>query len=129
MTLSLRKKLNSKYAGIILGIFATLLLSACGDSAPPHGVVAESQSLLNRGNGAEPESLDMHKSATAEAHDVQRDLGEGLIGYTRDGKQRAAAAERWEVSDDGLEYTFWMRSSARWSNGEPVAAENISVAS
>jgi oligopeptide transport system substrate-binding protein len=125
VTLSLRKKLSSKYAGIILGIFAILLLSACGDSAPPNVVVAESQSLLNRGNGAEPESLDMHKSATAEAHDVQRDLGEGLIGYTRDGKQRAAAAERWEASDDGLEYTFWLRPNARWSNGEPVTADDF----
>ncbi|MBT5218143.1 MAG: peptide ABC transporter substrate-binding protein, partial [Woeseia sp.] len=67
----------------------------------------------------------MHKSATAEAHDVQRDLGEGLIGYTRDGKQRAAAAERWEASDDGLEYTFWLRPNARWSNGEPVTADDF----
>lgn len=106
MNVLFRKNIISKYSSIILRILAVLLLSACGDSTPPGGVVAGTLSLLNRDNGAEPESLDMHKSSTVQAHDVRRDLGEGLIGYTRDDKLRAAAAERREVSDDGLEYSF-----------------------
>lgn len=33
-------------------------------------------------------------------------------------------AERWEVSDDGRTYTFYLRPEAKWSNGDPVTAED-----
>ncbi|MCA9309963.1 MAG: peptide ABC transporter substrate-binding protein [Phycisphaerales bacterium] len=39
-----------------------------------------------------------------------------------------AAAERWEISDDGLTYTFHIRDAARWSNGDPVLAEDFRYA-
>ena len=51
-----------------------------------------------------------------------RDLGEGLVGYTATGELVAAAAETWDISDDGLVYTFHLRDDLRWSNGEPVTA-------
>jgi len=98
-----------------------LALTACGDSGPQPA----QDSVLRRGNGDEPESLDMHRATSTEAGDVQRDIGEGLLGFTPDGKLRAAAAERWDVSDDGQEYTFWLRQDARWSNGEPLTAEDF----
>jgi oligopeptide transport system substrate-binding protein len=77
---------------------------------------------LNRGNGAEPESLDPHKSRSIQAADVLRDIGEGLLGYSPDGQLIAAAAERWEISEDGRQYDFWLRPEARWSNGDAVTA-------
>lgn len=36
-----------------------------------------------------------------------------------------AAAERWQVSEDGRTYTFHIRSDARWSNGDPVKASDF----
>ncbi|USN98329.1 MAG: peptide ABC transporter substrate-binding protein [Phycisphaeraceae bacterium] len=36
-----------------------------------------------------------------------------------------AAADRWTVSDDGLTYTFHVRDNAKWSNGEPVTADQF----
>ena len=102
-------------------LLSALALTACGDSGPQ----LVQGSVLNRGNGAEPESLDMHRAVSTEANDVQRDLGEGLLGFTPNGELRAAAAERWTVSDDGREYTFWLRQEAHWSNGDPVIAEDF----
>ena len=67
----------------------------------------------------------MHRATSTEAGDVQRDLGEGLAGLTPDGEVRAAAAEHWEISADGKAYTFWLRQDARWSNGDPVTAEDF----
>jgi oligopeptide transport system substrate-binding protein len=84
-----------------------------------------SESLLNRSVGGEPESLDIHKSASTAAARVLRDLGEGLLGYSASGELEPAAAERWEISADGLEYRFWLRPEARWSNGDPVTAEHF----
>jgi len=102
-------------------LLAALLLGACG--AADQGETAKS--LLNRGTGAEPESLDPHKSRTTQAGDVQRDLGEGLTGYTPNGELIAGAAERWSISEDGLTYTFWLRPAAKWSNGDAVTAEDF----
>jgi oligopeptide transport system substrate-binding protein len=102
-------------------LLSVLTLAACGDSGP----LPTQDSVLHRGNGDEPESLDMHRAASTEAGDVQRDLGEGLLGFTPDGELRAAAAERWDISEDGHEYTFWLRPDAHWSNGDPVTAEDF----
>jgi ABC-type oligopeptide transport system substrate-binding subunit len=81
--------------------------------------------VLNRGNGAEPESLDPHKSRSIQAADVLRDIGEGLVGYSADGELTAAAAERWQISGDGRQYDFWLRPAARWSNGDPLTADHF----
>ena len=34
-------------------------------------------------------------------------------------------AEKWEVSEDGLVYTFHLRKNAKWSNGDPVTAQDF----
>jgi oligopeptide transport system substrate-binding protein len=99
-------------------LLSVLLLTACGESGPQPA----QESILHRGNGDEPESLDMHRATSTEAGDVQRDIGEGLLGFTPDGELRAAAATRWEISGDGTEYTFLLRQDAHWSNGDPVTA-------
>ncbi|MBT8084599.1 MAG: peptide ABC transporter substrate-binding protein [Woeseia sp.] len=106
------------------GLLRTLALLAVVTFA---GACSQGQdsSILNRGVGAEPESLDPHHARTTQAHTVQRDLFEGLTAYSADGQLIPAAAERWEISDDGLTYTFWLRPDARWSNGEPLTAEDF----
>jgi oligopeptide transport system substrate-binding protein len=85
----------------------------------------DTATVLYRGNGPEPESLDPHKSRSTQAADVLRDIGEGLVGYSPTGELIAAAAESWTVSEDGRSYDFWLRPEARWSNGEPVTAEQF----
>ncbi len=104
-----------------------LLLSAIGAtiyfSAPD--TVVDGETVLYRGIGQEPESLDPHKSRSTQAADVLRDIGEGLVGYSGAGELIAGAAEKWEISEDGRQYDFWLRPEARWSNGETVTAEQF----
>ncbi|MCL6285211.1 peptide ABC transporter substrate-binding protein [Ruegeria sp. 2012CJ41-6] len=103
MTLSLKTTLLS--ATILAG-----LASAAG--AAPY----------MRGNDGNPETLDQHKTSTvAEAH-ILRDLYEGLVVYTPTAEIAPGVAEDWEVTDDGLVYTFKLRDDAKWSNGDPVTA-------
>jgi oligopeptide transport system substrate-binding protein len=52
-------------------------------------------------------------------------LFEGLCRVNEEGKPEPGMAERWEVSADGLTYTFHLRSAARWSNGDPVTATDF----
>jgi oligopeptide transport system substrate-binding protein len=98
-----------------------MLLAACGPAEPP----ALPANTLERGLPSDPETLDFHKSRSTQAAEVQRDLGEGLVGYSPTGELVPASAERWEVSDDGLTWTFFLRDNLRWSNGEPVTAEHF----
>ena len=112
------KCLSLQRPGILACI--VILLFGCGGAQD-----AQRESVLNRGLGAEPESLDTHKARTNQAGDVQRDLGEGLSGYTADGQLELAAAERVEVSEDGLQYTFWLRPEGKWSNGDRVTAQDF----
>ncbi|MBT8087530.1 MAG: peptide ABC transporter substrate-binding protein [Gammaproteobacteria bacterium] len=104
---------------------AALVLAALMALAACSGPIDENIPTLHRSLPAEPESLDPHKARSIQAADVLRDIGEGLVGYSPDGELVPAAAERWQISDDGREYTFYLREDARWSNGDPVLAEHF----
>jgi ABC-type oligopeptide transport system substrate-binding subunit len=106
---------------IILLVCAFAVFTYLSGTEPQGGA----GTVLRRGNGPEPESLDPHKSRSVQAADVLRDIGEGLVGYSPGGELIAAAAERWEVSEDGRQYDFWLRPVARWSNGDTVLAEHF----
>lgn len=78
--------------------------------------------FVNRGD---VNTLDLQKMSWMQDLRVARMLFQGLVAndvFTHDYAIIPAMAERWELSDDGLEYTFHIREDARWSNGEPVKA-------
>ena len=85
---------------------------------------ADGSKVLRRGNGAEPESLDPHQARSVPAANVLRDLYSGLVQIAPGGEMLPADAESWEVGEQGLVYTFKLRAEARWSNGEPVTAQD-----
>lgn len=73
----------------------------------------------------EPASLDPHKISGVWENDVVGDLFEGLVTEAADGSRIPGVAESWEISDDGTVYTFTLRSDAKWSDGEPVTADDF----
>ncbi len=81
--------------------------------------------VLHRGNASEPQSLDPHRGEGVPSSNIQRDLFEGLVTTGPDGSLIPGAAASWTVSDDGLVYTFELRADGRWSNGDPVTAEDF----
>ncbi len=99
---------------------AAALLLLCGA-----GPTFAADNVLRIGNGAEPQTLDPHKTETVDGSRIVRDLCEGLTSVSPSGETIPGAAERWEISADGLEYRFFLRPQARWSNGDPVTAEDF----
>jgi oligopeptide transport system substrate-binding protein len=93
------------------------------------GVVGhgDTRATLRRGNGPEPESLDLHRARSEAALTILRDLYEGLAAIGADGAPVLAAADRCDISDDGKMYRFHLRF-AHWSNGEAVVAEDFAAA-
>lgn len=106
-------------------------LALCAGCSPENGAEPGtvrgpiSTTVLNRGNGAEPQSLDIHKSEGVNSSQVQRDLYEGLVNQAPDGTLEPGAAKSWAISDDGRIYEFRLREDGRWSNGDPVTAEDF----
>lgn len=83
---------------------------------------------LTIANGNDVTTLDLQRMSWMNDLRVARLLFEGLVAndvFDPDYKIIPAAAERWEVSADGLEYRFFIRDDARWSNGEPVRAADF----
>ena len=108
------------------------LISACGgpDDVPiaiggASGAERATVQVLHQGNGAEPQTLDPHRAEGVPASNILRDLFEGLTSEQPDGALIPGAAERWEVSENGRVYTFFLRVDARWSNGDPVTAADF----
>ncbi|OWJ80227.1 peptide ABC transporter substrate-binding protein [Haematobacter genomosp. 1] len=88
---------------------------------------ASAQMVLNRGNDTDPSSLDPHQTSTVSESNVLLDLFEGLLAFNTAGEAVPGMAERWDISEDGLTYTFHLRDS-KWSNGDPVTADDFSFA-
>ena len=76
-------------------------------------------------NGAEPELLDPAVVTAQATGRITYALFEGLVSYDARGVAQPGVAERWEISPDGLRYTFHLRPNATWSNGDPLTAEDF----
>ncbi len=114
-------KKNLVAAGILTALFAGNVAMAAN---VPAGVqLAEKQTLV-RNNGAEIQSLDPHKIEGVPEANVNRDLFEGLLITDLQGKPIPGVAEKWENKDFKV-WTFHLRKDAKWSNGEPVTAQDF----
>lgn len=91
---------------------------------PLPDLLAEEQ-VVHRGNGEEPQTLDPHLAEGVPSANILRDLFEGLTTTTPDGRIVPGAAAHWDISRDGLVYTFYLDPDGRWSNGDPVTAEDF----
>jgi oligopeptide transport system substrate-binding protein len=112
------------------GLFGLTLavLAGCGDGAQnqsaPASAGAANGIVLNRGNGAEPKSLD---PAVIDGIWEGQIAGDMLLGLTTEDASShpiPGAAESWETSEDGLTWTFHLRDHT-WSDGVPVTAEDF----
>jgi oligopeptide transport system substrate-binding protein len=110
--ISLGSKLRSLVAFVAAAAFFSLAAAA--------------QTAITRGNaGGEPFSLDPHHVRGIGAGFIIGDMLEGLTTENVGGDIVGGAAERWDVSDDGLTWTFHIRKGAVWSDGTPVTADDF----
>ena len=110
---------------LLTSVLGLLLAAGCTRHETPVEAGNRTQTL-HQNIGAEPQDLDPAMMQTNSHLQVLMALYEGLTGY--DPQTLApvtGVAERWEISDDGLIYTFHLRANARWSNGDPVTAQDF----
>lgn len=102
---------------IVLAVLALLSFSI---------TVSAEERILRIGNHTEPAELDPHLIRGLPEFRIVWALSEGLVALHPSTLETIpAAARRWEVSDDGLTYRFHLQPDGRWSNGDPVEAEDF----
>src|SRR5258708_23328270 len=100
---------------------AGLLVARLMSSAAP----ASAEKVLRMANQGEPETMDPHKPSTTVEANVLFNLFEGLMVQDAKGNPVPGTAESYQVSEDGITYTFKLRGTAKWSNGDPVTASDF----
>lgn len=108
-----------------LALAALVLFSGC--SQRDTAVVAGNRDqVIHIGNLTEPTDLDPHVISSTQDAQIVLSLFEGLAQYSpHDATPQPAVAERWEASADSRTWTFHLRRTAKWSNGDPVTAHDF----
>ena len=115
--------MNKRILTLFLSLTLLLSLAACGTKTDTSRrdtneiVVGIAQDLEN--------DLDPYASVTAANREVLFNVFEGLVKPDADGNLVPAVAERWELSDDQLTYTFYLRSGVKFHDGSEVTARDV----
>nr|WP_265182148.1 ABC transporter substrate-binding protein [Geomicrobium sp. JCM 19055] len=111
---------------IYLGLLATLMLAACGNNDEATTTESEQEGgTINIAYGANPQTLDPHLTTNQATRDVSRQIYEQLLVLNEDYEVVPSLAEDYEVSDDGLTYTFQLREGVLFHNGEEMVASDV----
>lgn len=115
----------------------TICLAACGASskdkaaseggttAVANGSAASGTSDLNVMLETPVEALDPQQAVDGTSFEVIADYTDGLYQMDKNGEAVPALAADTQISEDGLSYTFKIRDDAKWSNGDPVTAQDF----
>ena len=112
-----------RLAGVLLVLMA-LLNGSCARRATTVDQATQA-GVLHLSVGSEPTDLDPQTVTGLGDAKIIAGLFEPIVTFDPlTLAPRPALAERWDISPDGLTYTFHLRPTARWSNGDPITAED-----
>lgn len=110
---------------VVLSLCALTFIAGCGRQRSAVDRAYEERAL-HVANGIEPSTLDPAINTGSSESAILSEIYEPLVERGNDGLSIVpAAAESWDVSPDGLTYTFHLRQNRRWSNGDPVTADDF----
>src|SRR5699024_217511 len=139
------RDMKKKWLLLFLGLMTIFALAACtanedeGEEPSDNDGNADAEedgnttdeeagTVLDWNNGEEPTPFNPSIGFDELSYDPLNNLLEGLTRLDEEGVAQPATAEDFDVSDDGLVYTFEIREDANWSNGDPVVAEDFEYA-
>lgn len=109
----------------VVFLMLTLVLSSFTGCA---NKTTAGKSVIRYDLGAEPKTLDPALNSAVESGTVIENAFEGLTKFGEGDKPVAGVAETWDVSPDGLTYTFHLRKDTKWSDGKAVTAKDFEYA-
>ena len=116
-------KLKKLCAVVLAATLATSLFIGCGNNSSSNGSSSNQNLVFNLGE--DPETMDPTLNNSSGSGTMILNAFEGLMVLDENDKPKEAAAESYEISEDGLVYTFKLRQDGKWSDGKPVVADNF----
>ena len=113
----------------------SVVITGCGGDQQTQGTntkgsdTGKKEDVVIRYNlGAQPKTIDPALNSAVDGANVILHTFEGLVNLDENQQAVPGVAEKWEVSDDGLVWTFHLRKDAKWSDGKPVTAKDFAYA-
>jgi peptide/nickel transport system substrate-binding protein len=103
----------------LLALPAVLACGGGGDSTPVRKTIIDSRDTYD------PRSLDPALSTDVPTGRAVAYVFDGLTRFTPDAKVVPGLAKSWDVSPDGITYTFHLRSGVKFHDGRPFTATNV----
>ncbi|MBE6024880.1 MAG: ABC transporter substrate-binding protein [Cellulosilyticum sp.] len=130
--------MKKKLALVIAPILALSMLVGCGSKETTSSTSTEAVEKTESGEevadtlvfaqGAEPRGLDPAYVDDGESSKVIVNVYEGLLAYAKDSTElEPCLAESWEISEDGLNYTFKLRQGVKFHDGTDFNAEAVKI--
>ncbi len=116
--------MKKKITFILVFTALTTAFSGCNSASDKTGDSDSSKITVGITQDLE-ESLDPHKAEAAATREILFNVFEGLYKPDSNGELIPAVAESYELSEDGLVYTFTLRDNVLFHNGETVTAEDV----
>jgi oligopeptide transport system substrate-binding protein len=120
-------QLGNGIRAVALASAGIFVVAACGGSSgtPTANLAPAAQQILRANDGVEPNSYDPTQQTYTYEAAVGRNTFEALLKSKSDlSDVQGAAAKSYDVSSDGLTYTFHLQPNAKWSDGKPVTASD-----
>jgi peptide/nickel transport system substrate-binding protein/oligopeptide transport system substrate-binding protein len=125
--------MKKKVISLVLIAAMAFGLAACGDatttenstSAGGTATATSGEKELRVQVGPNPETIDPALNSAVDGGNIIIHTFETLLTTDEDGQIQAGQAETWEVSDDGLTWTFHLRDGLKWSDGSDLTANDF----
>jgi len=104
----------------LLRLAATLVIVGCGSSGAP-----SRHEIIDSRDNYDPRSLDPALSTDVPTGRAVGYLFDGLTRFDPNAKVEPGLAERWDVTPDGLTYTFHLRRGVTFHDGSPFSSHNV----
>ncbi|MBU5316459.1 peptide ABC transporter substrate-binding protein [Clostridium bornimense] len=117
-------KLKKVLSLVVAATISSTLLVGCGDDKKE----GKDKQVLTYNLAADSKTLDPALNTAIDGGTVLSNTFEGLCRTDEKDKAIKGGAESWNVSEDGLTYTFNLRKDAKWSNGDKVTAQDYEYA-
>lgn len=107
---------------LLMVVLMSLSLTGCGSD---NSGKTDEGKVLRFNLGYEPDTLDPQLSNNLESGIIMTQLYDTLLREQPDGTFKPSLAESFTESEDGLVYTFKLRSGMKFSSGNPITAEDV----
>ncbi len=106
-------------------ICVATFLTGCGSEENNKTNTNTEKKVVRTCIASEPDNLDPWKSAAGDTQAIMMNVFEGLVSFNEKGEYIPCIAENWNVSDDGLTYTFNLRDDVYFHNGNKLTMDDV----